>query len=122
MQGVPGRKSLVWVAGGFGFFDPPWGPPVARGLLGQANIAVYPVMVRSIMSSGMGRGIAESQRLPPPPGAKLLDIQYEHRKLGESLGGAGFTDAARDEGGSDGARGCRELLRPRLLSRRDRSR
>jgi VWFA-related protein len=90
MQSVPGRKSLVWLGQDFSFFDPAWGPPVARGLLGQANIAVYPVMVRSLQSTD----IAASRRGPPPPGARLLDIQFENRQLGESLGGSGFADAS----------------------------
>jgi VWFA-related protein len=94
MDGVPGRKNLVWIGQGLGaIFNPPFGPPVARNLLGAANIAVYPVMVRSIMSSGMGRGIAESKGLPPPPGARLLDIKDGFRKFAQTLGGSGFTDA-----------------------------
>ncbi len=61
-----------------------------RILLGQANIAVYPVMVRSIMK---GSGIARSHGLPPLPGAGLLDIQDGFRKFARTLGGSGFTDA-----------------------------
>jgi len=92
MEGVPGRKNLVWIGQGIrGIMDPPFGRPVARYLLGAANIAVYPVMVRSIMSSP--GGIAESKRLPPPPGAGLLDIQDGFRKFARTLGGSGFTDA-----------------------------
>jgi VWFA-related protein len=93
MEGVPGRKNLVWIGQGLGIiFNPLFGPPEERILLGQANIAVYPVMVRSIMSSG--RGIAQSKGLPPPPGAGLLEIQYQQSKFAGTLGGSGFTDAA----------------------------
>jgi hypothetical protein len=96
MEGVPGRKNLVWIGQGLGaILNPQFGPPVARNLLGAANIAVYPVMVRSIMSSGMGRGIAESRGVPPPPGAGLLEIQDEQRKFALTLGGSGFTDATQ---------------------------
>jgi VWFA-related protein len=92
MEGIPGRKNLVWIGQGLGVvFNPQFGPPEARILLGQANIAVYPVMVRSIMGS---RGIAESKSLPPPPGARLLDIQDGQRKFAQTLGGSGFTDAS----------------------------
>jgi VWFA-related protein len=55
MEGVPGRKNLVWIAQNFGVFDPKFGPPMARFLLGQANIAVYQVCVRCIgLSPCMG--------------------------------------------------------------------
>jgi VWFA-related protein len=92
MQAVPGRKSLVWLGQDFSFFDPAWGPPVARGLLGQANIAVYPVMVRSLQPSGALDMTAATARHPPI--MTDLDIQFHNRRLGESLGGSGFADAA----------------------------
>jgi VWFA-related protein len=93
MEGVPGRKNLVWIGQGLGaVFNPPFGPPEARNLLGAANIAVYPVMVRSNMGS-MG-GIAASRGLPGLPGAGLLEIQDGFRKFAQTLGGSGFTDAA----------------------------
>ena len=90
MQGVPGRKNLVWIAQGFnGIFNPPFGPPVVRDLLGAANIAVYPVMVRSLQDSGVFN--MRARRALP---MNDLQIQFNNRKLGESLGGTGFDDAA----------------------------
>ncbi len=91
MRGVPGRKSVIWIGQSFGFFDPPFGPPVARGLLGQANIAVYPVMVRSLQPSGALEMSVQGGRRPPP--MQDLNIQFANRQLGESLGGSGFGDA-----------------------------
>lgn len=95
MEGVPGRKNLVWIAQGFGAFGSApsqCGPPKAAPMLGQANIATYPVMVRSLGSSG----VLDAQfnpRTPPPPTGDL-GLQHFVRELGESLGGAGFVDAA----------------------------
>jgi VWFA-related protein len=93
--GITGRKNLLWLAQGFLAFNSApgmCGPPVAGPMLGQANIATYPVMVRSLVSAGIFR--AESRRsLMTPPPMRDLDIQYYDRKLGESLGGEGFKDA-----------------------------
>ena len=93
MEGVPGRKNLVWIGQGLsGVFNPPRGqPPIARFLLGQANIAVYPVMVRSLMGLS---NIASSRRAPAPPGAFAIQMQRANEDLGRSLGGEGFGDAA----------------------------
>ncbi len=93
MEGVSGRKNLVWIAQRFDtIFNPQFGPPLARILLGQANIAVYPVMVCSLQASGVFnmRVSGRPQALPMPD----LEIQFRNRKLGESLGGSGFNDAA----------------------------
>ncbi len=93
-EGDPGRKNLLWLAQGFfafGSAPTQCGPPKAGPMLGQANIAAYPVMVRSLQPSGMGN--AESRRMAPPAPMMTLDIQHNIRMLGESLGGAGFTDA-----------------------------
>lgn len=93
LEGVPGRKNLVWIGQGFGaIFNPPFGPPVARDLLGAANIAVYPVMVRSLQASGaLNMTYRGGMRALP---TNELQIQFNNRKLGESLGGTGFDDAA----------------------------
>jgi hypothetical protein len=61
-------------------------------MLGQANIATYPVMVRSLVSAGIFRAESRRSIMAPPP-MMDLNIQYYDRKLGESLGGAGFKDA-----------------------------
>lgn len=72
MEGVPGRKSLVWIAQSFrDLVDRDFGPPNARTLLAQANIAVYPVMVYT----------------GPHPS------QEYWRDFGKSVGGLGFDDA-----------------------------
>ena len=90
MAGVSGRKSLVWVSQAFPVSGPT-GLPGIRFLLGQANIAVYPVLVRSLMS---GSSIATSRRsIGTGPGANVLAMQDRNRLLGESLGGQGFNDA-----------------------------
>jgi VWFA-related protein len=91
LSGVPGRKNLVWLKET---------PQVALtfehtvktlALLREANIAVYPVMVRSLKSSGVFSMGFASRRPPPMPD---LGIQKAARDLGASLGGTGFDDAA----------------------------
>lgn len=100
MQAVPGRRSIVWISGSFDFFDPPFGPPVARGLLGAANIAVYPVSVRTLTTGGIARvdglvGVKPSPGVVQrPPGIGVLEAQFDTMRLGESLGGSGFKDAS----------------------------
>ncbi len=90
MSGVPGRKNLVWIKET---------PQVALRfedqreiltLLREANIAVYPVMVRSLKSSG----VFSMRGRPAPPAMPDLYIQNAARLLGASLGGTGFADAA----------------------------
>src|ERR1700691_4427754 len=91
MSGVPGRKNLVWIKET---------PQVALRfedqreilmLLREANIAVYPVMVRSLKSSGV---FSMRGGRPAAPAMPDLGIQKAARDLGASLGGAGFADAA----------------------------
>jgi len=88
MAGVPGRKNLVWIAQSFGFFDPAFKPPVLRNLLGAANIAVYPVMVRGLQVADVTGARFRPQRAMPD-----LDRQAAQRQLGETLGGTAFNDA-----------------------------
>ncbi len=91
MSGVPGRKNLVWIKET---------PQVALRfedqreiltLLREANIAVYPVMVRSLKCSGV---FSMRAGRPAPPAMPDLGIQKAARDLGASLGGTGFADAA----------------------------
>jgi VWFA-related protein len=96
MEGVPGRKNLIWMAGGFdSLFNPQFERPQARILLGQANIAVYPVMVRSLQDAGIPVNAVYSRRRPAAPvHINDFNTQIRNRELGESLGGFGFDDAA----------------------------
>jgi VWFA-related protein len=72
MEGVPGRKNLVWIAQTFGpLNDAGFGPPGPRQFLAQANIAVYPVKVWT--------------------GPHIL--QWAWREFGAQFGGIGFDDA-----------------------------
>jgi VWFA-related protein len=94
-EGVPGRKNLLWLAEGFHAFSSEpdvCGPPRAGPMLGQANFATYPVMVRSILATGMAS--AEFRRMAPPGPMVVLDMEHNIRVRGESLGGTGFTDAS----------------------------
>jgi VWFA-related protein len=96
LEGVPGRKSLIWIAQGFDTVfnpDPTSGPPVARVLLGQANIAVYPVMVRSLQNPTFQTRYTSPRQPPPSVHINDLVIQARQRILGETLGGTAFNDA-----------------------------
>lgn len=96
MDGMQGRKNLVWI-GQQAVPECLSQPPRLHFLLGQANIAVYPVMVRSLLGPTNVLGatsIANGRRLPPPPGGPAMSAQLNNRLLGESLGGTGFGDAS----------------------------
>ncbi len=74
MEGAQGRKNLVWIAQSFpSLSDGGFGAPKARTLLAQANIAMYPVMVRSP--------------------AVVEALRKGWRDFGKSVGGAAFDDA-----------------------------
>jgi hypothetical protein len=42
LSGMPGRRNLIWVK------ENPVVPPAVMGMLLQANIALYPVLVRTV--------------------------------------------------------------------------
>jgi VWFA-related protein len=95
-EAIPGRKNLLWLGQGFRALNSSTdvcGPAKAGPMLGQANFATYPVMVRSLLASGMAS--AETRRMRPPTQVSALDIQYYNRLRGESLGGTGFDDASQ---------------------------
>lgn len=91
MCGVPGRKNLVWLK------ETPQVALTAEysrkilSLLRGANIALYPVMVRGVKSSGIF-SMPGGSRVPLP--SPELQLQAALRDLGASTGGAGFADAA----------------------------
>jgi VWFA-related protein len=92
LAGVPGRKNLVWLK------DQPAIPPFVMAMVQQANIALYPVLIRGVGDSGvLSGGFAKSGRLPAFSGAGATCIecarQHAVEDLGASTGGAGFTDA-----------------------------
>jgi VWFA-related protein len=81
VAGVPGRKNLVWIAQGFN--------PKVRTLLGQANIAVYPVMTHFLTVPSM----IGTDRLPSPHAMSDVLAGEANRKFGQSFGGSFFGDA-----------------------------
>jgi hypothetical protein len=85
MYGVPGRKNLVWIK------EQPNVPPKAMLMLQEANIALYPVLVRSLQTSGVMTMNGRSQFRVPGPVEFVLRHAVED--LGASTGGAGFVDA-----------------------------
>ena len=94
-EGVPGRKNLLWLGQGFRAFNSradQCGPPIAGPVLGQANFATSPVLVRSLQPTGMAS--AQTRRMRAPTQMVDLDIQYYNRLRGEALGGTGFDDAS----------------------------
>jgi VWFA-related protein len=92
MSGVPGRKNLIWVKDAPQLTLLPENAAKARSILREANIALYPVVVRSLQGSGVFSMTASLRPSPPP--MMDLAIQKAARDLGTSMGGAGFGDAA----------------------------
>jgi len=70
LSGMPGRRNLVWL------MDQPMVPPAMMGMLLQADIYLYPVLVRSV-----------------DLGTDILGVQYAGRVLATATGGASFDDS-----------------------------
>jgi VWFA-related protein len=90
MSGVQGRKNLIWLKETPQVALLPENSRKILSLLRGANIALYPVMVRGMKSSGIFSMPTGSRFALPTP---ELRIQQAARDLGVSTGGAGFTDA-----------------------------
>jgi len=71
LSGMPGRRNLVWL------MDQPMVPPAVMGMLLQADIHLYPVLVRTV-----------EYDVPD-----FLGPQKAGRDLAALTGGAGFDDA-----------------------------
>ena len=71
LSGIPGRKNLVWLQ------EEPQVPPAVLGMMLQANVSLYPVLIRSVA----------------PAIADIFGLQHAAERLGASTGGAGFVDA-----------------------------
>jgi VWFA-related protein len=82
LSGVPGRKSLVW------FMDNPRNvPPAVMALLQEANIVLYPVLVRLVRYEPGGPSLPETQALASATGgrafADALDLTFAVRTAEE---------------------------------------
>jgi len=71
LSGMPGRRNLVWL------MDQPMVPPAVMGMLLQADIHLYPVLVRTV-----------EYDVPD-----FMGTQKAGRDLAASTGGASFDDA-----------------------------
>jgi VWFA-related protein len=71
LSGMPGRRNLVWL------MDSPFIPPPVLGMLLQADIHLYPVLVRTV----------------DPGDPYFLFKQRDGRDLAAMTGGASFDDA-----------------------------
>lgn len=82
LSGIPGRKNVVWLSGSFpiaisavansgnaALNDPNYSFKIKRvtNLLADAQIAVYPVDVRGLLSGGPGADTAAMMSQQPPP-------------------------------------------------------
>jgi VWFA-related protein len=72
LGGMPGRRNLIWLK------EEPSVPPPVMGMLLAANIALYPVLIRTV------------DYWTPD----FMAIQHAARGLAAVTGGAGFDDAA----------------------------
>ncbi len=82
LSGVPGRKNLVW------FMDDPVNvPPAVMALLQQANIVLYPVLVRLVRYEPGAPSLAATQALAAATGgrafADALDLTFAVRTAEE---------------------------------------
>jgi Ca-activated chloride channel homolog len=85
LSGVPGRKSLVW------FMDDPRNvPPAVMALLQQANIVLYPVLVRLVRGESGGPTLGAARALAAVTGgrafADALDLTFAVRTAEEDAG------------------------------------
>jgi VWFA-related protein len=71
LGGMPGRRNLIWVK------EDPVVPPPVMGMLLETNIALYPVLIRSVLYGA----------------PDLMAIQHAVRALAAPTGGTGFDDA-----------------------------
>jgi VWFA-related protein len=78
LSGVPGRKNLVWVKESLQI------PPIILAMAAQANVALYPVLIRTVVVGNALKG----------GGPDFMDTQHRVRDLAATTGGAGFGDAA----------------------------
>ena len=88
LRGLPGRKKLVWVSGGFPIgdvevnarFHDEYGPETARAVhsLNNANVAVYAIDPRGLVAYGPtpqpGQGIFANAPRPDPVGLNAPNI------------------------------------------------
>jgi VWFA-related protein len=92
LAGVSGRKNLVWL------MEQPAVPPIVMAMAQQANISLYPVLIRGVGDSGaLSSAFVTTRRLPAFLGqdAHCTECSLRHavEDLGAATGGAGFTDA-----------------------------
>jgi VWFA-related protein len=78
LSGVPGRKNLVWLE------DEPV-PAAVAGMLREANIAIYPVLVRAV-------GVALATKSAGGHFTEELAREHAAQNLAAATGGAAFFD------------------------------
>ncbi len=93
LAGMPGRKSLVWVSD----------KPGSAGLqvLSAANIHIYPVLARSVGTSGVAGWVRDTREAGPAgmtaPQAMASGTEIERQRANAGLaaanGGVGFADS-----------------------------
>jgi VWFA-related protein len=96
LAGIAGRKSLVWVS------DTPG--RAGSELLGAANIHLYPVLARSVGTSGvvgwmrdtreaLQAGLPSGTATPPMASGNEIDRQHANAALAAASGGVAFMDS-----------------------------
>ena len=92
LAGMPGRRNLVWMK------EDPVVPPPVMGILLQSQIALYPVLARSLIfdpsfgSDFMSGDVNENSRVFSQ-GPDVMETARNSRRLAAITGGAGFADA-----------------------------
>ncbi len=70
LEGMPGRRNLIWLK------ESPAVSPAVMLMFQQADIHLYPVMVRTVLT-----------------GSDIMAVRHAAHQLGEAAGGEGFDDA-----------------------------
>ena len=106
---VPGRKTLVFLSGGFKMNSESRSELTAvLDVCNKANVAIYPIDVRGLVTGSPGASQGENKGGPLPGGGFLVKASYGGRPEGmfqHPTAGGGGGGAAAGGGGSKGGTG-----------------
>ncbi len=87
---VPGRKNLIWISGGFPFDITTNSPQLQKtaALLAATRVAVYPVDVRGVLTTGMDGSTRSSETVGSVQTQSyetIAGVDYENARIVETL-------------------------------------
>ncbi len=87
LSGMPGRRNLIWLK------QDPMVPGAVMGMLLEANIVLYPVLIRTVVYGDAGSSFMANTVHRQSTAPDFMAIQHAARNLAAATGGAGFDDA-----------------------------